>query len=180
MDDGPLLPATPRIAVVSTMSGAGKTTLAKLLASRLGVPCIELDALHHLADWQPAPDFEQKVAIAAAQAGWVIDGNYHGRLKGSVTDAADVVLWLDLPVAVCLWRMAKRTARRIVTRKELWNGNRETIYAAVFARDSLFRFALSTYRRRRREMPGRLAGARCVRLRSQAEVNRWLAANLTP
>jgi adenylate kinase family enzyme len=179
------LPPTPRISVVSTISGAGKTTVGRWLAERYRVPFVELDALHHLPDWQPAPDFEVKVAAATAQPGWVVDGNYYGRLRGMVTDAADLVVWLDLPILACVWRMARRTARRLLTREELWNGNRENFYNAVLARDSLFRFALSTYRRRRREMPGRLRDRKVVRLRSQREVDAWLAslettATLTP
>jgi adenylate kinase family enzyme len=115
------------------------------------------------------------VAAAVGQPDWVADGNYHGRLRGIVTDAADIVVWLDLPIRVCLWRVARRTARRWVTRQELWNGNRETFYSAVLARDSLFRYMLSTYRRRRREMPARLQGKTVVHLRSSAEVGAWLA-----
>jgi len=164
-----------RIAVVSTSSGAGKTTLARALAAHYDVPHIELDAFHHLAGWQPNPEFELQVADAVQQPGWVVDGNYYGRLGTSATGAADLVVWLDLPIWVCLWRMGRRTARRWLTREELWNGNRETFYAAVLARDSLFRFALSTYRRRRREMPARLEGRPVVRLRSQRDVDAWFA-----
>lgn len=173
------LPIARRIAIVSSISGAGKTTLGRRLAEACAVPFIELDAIHHLAGWEPAPDFEAKVAAAIAQPGWVVDGNYYGRLRGTVTGAADLVVWLDLPVRVCLARMARRTARRGLFREVLWNGNRETFYNAVLARDSLFRYALSTYRRRQREMPARLAGRPVVRLRSQTEVDAWLAANLT-
>ena len=43
-----------RIAVVGT-SGSGKTTLARRLAQRLGIPHVELDALHWEPDWTPAP-----------------------------------------------------------------------------------------------------------------------------
>jgi adenylate kinase family enzyme len=164
-----------RIAVVSTSSGAGKTTLGRRLASLYSVPFVELDSLHHLAGWEPNPDFERVVGAAVEQPGWVIDGNYHGRLGDTVTGAADLVVWLDLPMWVCVWRMAKRTARRRLWREELWNGNREDFYNAVLARDSLFRYALSTYRRRRREMPGRLGDQTIVRLRSQGEVDAWLA-----
>jgi adenylate kinase family enzyme len=164
-----------RIAVVSTSSGAGKTTLARKLARHYGVPHVELDSIHHLADWEPNPDFEREVATALEQPGWIVDGNYHGRLRGMATDRADLVVWLDLPMAVCTWRMAKRTFRRWVTREELWNGNRETFYNAVLARDSLFRFALTTYRRRRREMPSRLREQVVVHLRSQRAVDAWLA-----
>ncbi len=174
-----------RIAVVATSSGAGKTTLARRLAELYGVPHVELDSLHHLAGWEPAPDLEAKVAVALLQPGWIVDGNYHGRLGGTVTDAADLVVWLDLPMRVCLWRLARRTAWRWLSRAELWNGNRETFHGAFLARDSLFRFALSTYRRRRREMPGRLSGCTVEHLRSQRAVDAWFArlrsaANLTP
>ena len=100
-----------RVAVVSTCSGAGKTTLARKLAARYAVPHIELDSIHHLAGWRPNPDFEKAVAAAIAQPAWIADGNYHGRLRGAVTNQADLVLWLDLPISVCVWRMAKRTVR---------------------------------------------------------------------
>jgi len=46
-----------------------------------------------------------------------------------------------------------RTFRRVVTQEELWNGNRETWRGALFSHDSLFMWALRTYRRRRREYP---------------------------
>ena len=174
------LPTPRRISVVATSSGAGKTTLARRLAEHYGLRHVELDSLHHLPGWQPAPDFEARVAAEVGEAGWVIDGNYHGRLRGMVTDAADLVIWLDLPIAVCLARMCRRTARRIARREVLWNGNRETFRNAVLARDGLFRFTLATYGERRRVMPDRLAGRPYVRLRSQAEVDAWVAANLTP
>jgi hypothetical protein len=37
--------------------------------------------------------------------------------------------------------------------EELWSGNRETWRGTLFSRDSLFMWALKTYRRRRREYP---------------------------
>lgn len=41
-----------RVSVVGT-SGSGKTCLAQRIAGALGAPYVELDALHHLAGWQP-------------------------------------------------------------------------------------------------------------------------------
>ena len=43
-----------RVAVIGG-SCTGKTTTSRALAARLGVPHIELDALHHDPGWQEAP-----------------------------------------------------------------------------------------------------------------------------
>ena len=45
--------------------------------------------------------------------GWVIDGNYTGKIGTLVIDAADTVVWLDLPPRVWLPRLIRRTRRRI-------------------------------------------------------------------
>ncbi len=39
---------------------------------------------------------------------------------------ADTVVWLDLPRPTVMRQIAVRSLRRVVTREELWNGNRET------------------------------------------------------
>lgn len=41
-----------RVSVVGN-AGVGKTRLARRLAENLGVPHIELDAIHHLPGWEP-------------------------------------------------------------------------------------------------------------------------------
>jgi adenylate kinase family enzyme len=37
--------------VIASASGNGKTTLARQAAARIGVPCVELDALVHGPSW---------------------------------------------------------------------------------------------------------------------------------
>jgi hypothetical protein len=54
----------------------------------------------------------------------VVDGNY-GAVRTLVWDSADTVVWLDLPCRTVMRRIILRTLHRIVTRAELWNGNRE-------------------------------------------------------
>jgi adenylate kinase family enzyme len=170
-----------RISVGGT-SGAGKTTVGRAVAERLGLRFVELDALCHGANWEEAPDdvFRARVeqAIADAPEGWVIDGNYGRKLSDLVLERADTLVWLDLPLHVCLRRLWRRTWSRILRREELWNGNRESIRTAFFSRDSLFVWAITSHQRRLRTLPERLARVRhleLVRLRSQREVERWLA-----
>ena len=88
----------PRIAVVGT-SGSGKTTVARELARRLGVPHVELDALFHGPGWTETPveEFRRRVASTTEGSGWVMDGNYESSLGDLVLERADTVVWLDLP-----------------------------------------------------------------------------------
>lgn len=114
-----------RVSVVGT-SGSGKSTLARELAEILGVPHLELDAVHHQPGWAPLPtdEFRRIIAVRAAAGGWVIDGNY-GRVRDLVWARADTVVWLDLPKRTVMRQVVWRTLRRVALRRELWNGNRE-------------------------------------------------------
>ena len=118
-----------RVSVVGS-SGSGKTTLASAIASRLGVPRLELDGVYHQANWTPLAreDFQARVAAYAERSAWVIDGNYaaHGVLD-LVWRRADTVVWLDPPRHVVLWQIVMRSLVRGIARTELWNGNRERL-----------------------------------------------------
>ena len=166
---------------VKGTSGSGKTTFAQELARRLDLPFVELDALHHGANWyQPtAEEFSARVreTIDAMPDGWVIDGNYESKLGELVLGPADTIIWLDLPFALKFRRVWRRTMVRIRDDVELWSGNKETWRGAFWSRDSLFWWMVKTHFRHRRQWPGRFAGdARLVRLRSAAEAQRWLEA----
>jgi hypothetical protein len=86
----------------------------------------------------------------------------------------DIVVWLDLAVRIWLPRLLRRTFGRIVRREELWGGNRETFRGAFVGRDALIPWSLRHYRRRRRVYPAQLARFNVVRLRTNAEVERFL------
>jgi adenylate kinase family enzyme len=166
---------------VSVIGGSctGKTTLSRALAQRLAVPHIELDALHHDAGWQEAPaevlQARVDAALEAAPDGWVVDGNYHGKIGMSVVARADTVVLLDLPLHVALRRVLWRTAGRVVSRKELWNGNRETLRNA-FSRDSIVWWVIrqhGTYEKKWVPRLAALTDVEVVRLRSPREVRAW-------
>jgi adenylate kinase family enzyme len=167
-----------RIAVKGS-SGSGKTTLAAHLAQRLKVPHIELDALHHGPNWSEpsAKEFQVRVraAMDANPDGWVIDGNYERKLGQMVNDEAEVLVWLDLPLHTLVWRLLRRSHRRISGRVELWAGNRETWRGVLFDQGGLIPWTVRSFMRHRREWPLRFRGhPGFVRLRTHAEVKRWL------
>jgi adenylate kinase family enzyme len=123
-----------RVSVVGN-SGSGKSTLARALAIQLGVPHIELDAIHHQPGWQPLPaaEFRSRVERVTATGSWVVDGNYSA-VRDLVWARADTVVWLDLPRRTVMRQIIWRTVRRVALRAELWNGNRER-WRNLFARD---------------------------------------------
>lgn len=168
--------------VVKGASGSGKTTLSAQLAEALGVPHVELDALHHGPDWSEPPleEFRRRVEEATAGDAWVVDGNYERKLEDRLLERADLVVWLDPPLRTILARLWRRTSSRICERTELWSGNRESWRSAFLTRESLFVWAVRSHARLRRELPadtGR-TGVAFVRLRTQADVDRWLRNRL--
>lgn len=165
-----------KVAVIATASGCGKTTVGRALAGALEVPFVELDAIHWQAGWTEldADELRLRVEPLVERDSWVIDGSYRGKLGDLVLERADTVVWLDLPRGVWLPRLVVRTLRRAITREELWNGNRESLWSAFAPTDSLLRFALANDRRRRHRYPRELARFRVARLRTPAEVEAFL------
>ncbi|MDF3065423.1 MAG: hypothetical protein K0R38_1024 [Polyangiaceae bacterium] len=150
-----------------------------MVAERLGVPCIELDAHHHGPNWRAASAEELRASVSAVlddSRGWVVDGNYEAKLGDLILDRAELIVWLDLPLLTKLRRLVHRTWRRWSRSEELWNGNRETLLHTVWGAESLFWWMLRSHVRQRRNLPRKLASRRYVRLRSVEEVAAWLAA----
>ena len=116
-----------RISIVGC-SGAGKTTLARALAERLAIPHVELDALYHQEGWKPQEREElrrQTLAATPPDGQWVVCGNYEDTVGTELRARANQIVFLDLPRGLVMRRIISRSAKRVVSREELWNGNRE-------------------------------------------------------
>ena len=112
-------------------AGAGKTTVAVRLGEALGLPVIHLDKMYWDPGWQPAdPDlFEARQAAAIAEPVWVIDGGYlSSRGWQQRLGRADTVVLVEAPLAICLWRILRRSlGRRVERRPDLPDGCEESV-----------------------------------------------------
>lgn len=167
----------PRVSVVG-VSGSGKTTVARALAARLGVPHVELDAIYHQPGWTGLDDeeFARRVAEATAGESWVVDGNY-SRIRDIVWASADTVVVLDLPRWRVMSQLLARTLRRGWTGEELWAGNRERLRNLIRRQpeQNILLWSWTTHakiRRRYRAAPAdpRWSGSTFLQARSRAEV----------
>ena len=154
--------------------GAGKSTFARRLGGLLNLPVIHLDAHHWRPGWvEPPKDVWLKtVKSLIARDSWVMDGNYSGTLAVRLR-ACDTIIFLDLPRAVCVWRVLKRVITyRPGSRPDLGEGCPEKF-------DVKFLLWVWGYTKRTRPRVFRLVeenapGKKFIRLRSRAEVREFL------
>lgn len=89
--------------------GSGKTTLAHALAARTGLPLVHLDKLFWRDNWTSIPkdEFDALLQTELVKEKWIIDGNFTRTMEMRAA-YADAVIWLDLPVWVCLFGALRR------------------------------------------------------------------------
>lgn len=173
-----------RIIVVGS-TGAGKTTVASALASKLDLPQLELDSVAHRGGFsdEPQPHFVEEVTDFARQPGWVIDGNYASWGTAEfVWPRADTFVWPDLPRRTVMYRVTRRTVKRTISREELWDGVKEP-WSNFYSLDpykNLMVWAWTRYEHVVEQLETAMANgtwdhARVYRLRSQVEVDEFLS-----
>jgi len=170
--------------LVGGSSGAGKSTMARRLAARLDLHYVEVDSLFHGAGWTQRAEFVDDMAAVVAGDRWVIDHDYDAA-QHLVWPRLDTFVWLDYPRWLTEWRVVRRSIVRGALRKELWNGNRESLRNMFRDPDHPVRWSWRHHARRRaefEEMTAQAANAHIevIRLRTPSESRRWLATLNTP
>jgi len=164
-----------RVLVIGS-GGAGKTTFARALAARTGLPLVHLDAHYWRPGWVETPDAEWRAAVAVLLAGdsWIMDGNYNGTFDLRAA-ACDTVIFLDRPRLLCLWRVVMRWLRYSgASRPDISDGCPERLTV------EFLRWIWNFPRKRRPTILARLAALppekNVVILRAAPEVDAFLAS----
>ncbi|WP_214826395.1 DNA topology modulation protein [Exiguobacterium algae] len=98
--------------IIIGSGGSGKSTFARKLGGCLQLNVYHLDHLLWQPGWKQVPRSEQ-IRIQEEilkQEKWILDGNYNGTLDLRI-DAADTIIFLDLPRILCTYRVGKRMIR---------------------------------------------------------------------
>ncbi len=89
--------------------GAGKSTLARQLGEKLGLPVVHLDKLWWKPGWveRDQEEFDAKLAVELEKPRWIMDGNFNRTIPQRIAKC-DTVIYLDFPRLACLLGVCKR------------------------------------------------------------------------
>ncbi len=92
--------------------GSGKSTFARALAEKTGLPLYYLDMMYWNSDRTTKPKEEFRAALreTVKLPEWIIDGNYGSTLEIRM-EACDTVFFLDYPPEVCLSGVEERRGK---------------------------------------------------------------------
>ncbi|HEX7760570.1 MAG TPA: hypothetical protein VF459_13770 [Caulobacteraceae bacterium] len=164
-----------RIAIIGC-SGGGKSSLARRLGARLGLPLVHLDVLFWLPGWKESDDARFRARLAEALAGgrWISDGNFSR--QGDLHFAgAELIVWVDQPRALCLRRALTRAIReRGHNRADMAEGCDEKIDLAFLV--YIWNWNRLTRPRIEAAIAEHAPATPVVRLTSDAAITDWLEA----
>lgn len=141
-----------RIMVIGVSAGVGKSTFARKLGQLSGIEVTHLDSLYWRPGWVEASSEEFSLAQQKIVRNdrWIIEGNYTSTI-GIREPNADTIIYLELPIRVCLYRVLKRRIQyHGKTREDIGEGCPEKIDWAFI------KFILTTYKPRLKKMRERL------------------------
>lgn len=84
--------------------GAGKSTLARRLGEKTGLPVVHLDRIWWApGNWQhlEREEFDRQLLEETEKPRWILDGNFNRTLEMRL-EKCDTVIYLDYPRLVCM------------------------------------------------------------------------------
>jgi adenylate kinase family enzyme len=90
--------------------GSGKSTLARDIGRITGLPVVHIDHIHWQSGWIERSMAEKSRLCREIEGreAWVFEGGHSATWKTRLA-RAELVIWLDFPVSLRLWRIVKRT-----------------------------------------------------------------------
>lgn len=164
-----------RIMIVG-QCGAGKSTLARALGERTNLPVIHIDRIHWQPGWVERSKAEKTRLCheAEARSHWIFEGG-HSVTWPSRLARADMVVWLDRPVALRLWRVIRRAVTGLGrTRPDMADGCPERLSSLPEFIRYIWTTRNSAHAKIARLLAGAPSGCEVVRLRSDADVADFL------
>lgn len=92
--------------------GSGKSTMARWVGAQTDLPVQHMDHIHWMSGWVERPHVDRVEMIRSVEESdrWVIEGGISKRYAARLA-RADILIWLDLPVTLRLWRVMLRSWR---------------------------------------------------------------------
>lgn len=89
--------------------GSGKTTLARKLAEKTGLPLYHLDKIYWTKNWEHLTneEFDEIYFPLLQKERWILDGNFNRTISQRL-ERCDTVIYLDFSRFVCLRGWLKR------------------------------------------------------------------------
>lgn len=99
--------------IVIGCPGGGKSTFARALRDKTGLPLYCLDMIWHKPDKTNVTreEFDSRLAEILSTDEWIIDGNYNRTLEMRF-EKCDTVFLLDFPTEVCLSGVEARIGKK--------------------------------------------------------------------
>ncbi len=142
-----------KINVIGT-SGSGKSHFSRLLAEKLGIPYIEMDAVFWLPNWNhlATQDFLNELKPMLEQEAWVLDGN-QSKTNHLKWQYVDTIIWLDFTFLLTFKQILLRSFNRAYTKQEIWagTGNNESFKRNFFSSRSVVLWMLQNYWKTKRK-----------------------------
>lgn len=93
-------------------NGSGKTTFAKALAEKTGLPLVHLDSLYWKDNWESVGRevFDARLEQELIKPEWILDGNMNRTLSHRLK-YCDTVFYLDFSSLSCLIGVISRTIK---------------------------------------------------------------------